>query len=465
MKISDIKDKKITIMGLGLHGGGIGTIRFLSAAGAKITVTDMKSKEELVASIDKLKDIKNINYVFSQHRPEDFQKVDMVIKNPAVKWNNKYIKMAIEAKVPVEMDSSLFFKFCKNPIIGITGTKGKTTTSSLIFEILKLAGKMPIKVGIGQTSVLDKLEKLEKDSIVIFELSSWRLSALGRAKLSPHVAVLTNIYPDHLNYYKDMDAYVRDKKYIFLNQKKNDWTIINHDNEILASIAPEIKAQTIGFSSERIENGKSVFIDGDLIYYRDGIDEKKVIDLAAIKILGEHNQMNILAAIGAAKAYGIENATIKKAVENFSGVPHRLELVRILDGVRYINDTAATTPEAGIAGLQAIKDNIILIAGGADKNLDMEGFARVIIERSKGVVFLAGEATNKIISAMKKVDPTLTDKSFKIVSSMEKAVELASREAEKGDAVLLSPGSASFGLFLNEFDRGDKFKDVVNKLK
>ncbi|MFZ5982289.1 MAG: Mur ligase family protein, partial [Patescibacteria group bacterium] len=205
MKIEELKGKKITVMGLGLHGGGIGTIKFLSGVGAKVTVTDIKAKEELAQSLEKIKGLKNVETVFGQHRREDFIKADMVIKNPGVPWNNQHIKLALENDVPVEIDASLFFKLCQNPIIGITGTKGKTTTASLIFEILKTAGKNPLQVGVGQVSVLDKLELLKKDTWVVFELSSWRLSGLGRAKLSPQIAVWTNFYPDHLNYYKDLE--------------------------------------------------------------------------------------------------------------------------------------------------------------------------------------------------------------------------------------------------------------------
>ncbi|EKD46634.1 MAG: hypothetical protein ACD_67C00136G0001, partial [uncultured bacterium] len=211
-------------------------------------MTDLKTKEQLSASLEKLKGLKNIQYVLGQHRMEDFSKVDMVIKNPAASWTDKHIKFALENKVPVEMDSSLFFKLCKNPIIGVTGTKGKTTTATLIHEILKSAGKNPIKIGIGQVSVLDKLLVLKKDSVPVFELSSWRLSALGRAKLSPHIAVLKNIMPDHLNYYGTMEKYFQDKKYIFLNQKSKDWLVINGDDNAFVDISKETKAQIIKFS-------------------------------------------------------------------------------------------------------------------------------------------------------------------------------------------------------------------------
>jgi len=175
MDKSYLKGKKITVMGLGILGGGEGAVRFLAEVGAIVTVTDIKSSEKLKKSVEKLKDLKNVKFILGQHRTEDFVKTDMVVKNPAVPWNNKHIKLALEKGVPVEMDSSLFFKLCQNSIVGVTGTKGKTTVSSLIYEILKADGKNVIKVGIGDVSVLDKLKMLKKNSVVVFEISSWRL--------------------------------------------------------------------------------------------------------------------------------------------------------------------------------------------------------------------------------------------------------------------------------------------------
>ena len=465
MDISELKGKKITVMGLGLHGGGIGTVRFLSEAGAQVTVTDLKTKEELAPSLEKIKDLKNVTCVFSQHRPENFTNTDMVIKTPPAPWSNKHIKLALEKKIPVEIDSSLFFKLCKNPIIGVTGTKGKTTTASLIYEILKLAGKNPVKVGIGQTSVLDKLKSIKKDSVVVFELSSWRLSALGRSKMSPQVAVITNIFPDHLNYYKSMDSYVADKKNIFLYQKKEDTCVINNDNEIIKKFESEVKAQLIRFSKNKILEGKSVYLENGIIYFNNGIDEKKVIEIEKVKLRGKHNVENIMAAVAAAKAVGVKIETIQKAIEEFSGVAHRLETVRELKGVKYVNDTAATTPEAAISALNSFSEPIILICGGSDKNLNMEELGKEICSKAKGVVFLKGQATDKIINGMKKFDACFDVENLKIVESMDKAVELAKSVSQEGDIILLSPGSASFGLFLNEFDRGDKFKQAVEKLK
>jgi len=452
-------------MGLGLHGGGIGTVRFLSGAGAKVIVTDLKSKDELAPSLEKLRDLKNIEYVLGQHRSEDFTQADMVVKTPPVSWSNKYIKLALDKKIPVEVDSSLFFKLCKNPIIGITGTRGKTTTSTLIFEILAAAGKNPLKAGIGQIPVLSKLEKLKKDSLVVFELSSWRLAALGRYKLSPKVAVFTNIYRDHLNYYKTMEDYAADKKNIFLHQKTEDTCVINWDNEIVRGLAVEIKSNLVKFSISKIAGGQAVYVENGAIYLNNGVDEKKVMEIADIKIRGAHNIPNILAAIGACAAMGVDLESMKKAIANFTGLPHRLEFVRELSSVKYFNDTAATSPEGALAGIDSFSEPIILISGGADKNLDVSELGKAIAEKVKAVVFLKGTATEKIISEVKKNLPVGEEKEFTVVDSMAKAVELAQSAAEAGDVVLLSPGVASFGLFANEFDRGDKFKEAVKNLK
>lgn len=467
MTFEYFKNKKITLFGLGLHGGGAGIVNFLAKNGARVIVTDIKTKEQLAPSLEKLKGLKNVEYVLGQQRSEDFSKVDMVIKNPIVSWENQHIKLALEKKIPVEMDSSLFFKLCKNPIIGITGTKGKTTTATLIFEILKLAGKNPVKVGIGQASVLDKIDALKKDSVVVFELSSWRLSALGRVKMSPHIAVITNILEDHLNFYKSMDDYIKDKKNIFLFQRPSDWLIINKQNEILEKISGEAKSKLFTFSLSGSGENNSVYLDGEDICLNNGIDSKKILALSDVKIPGRHNVENVMAAIAAVYAFGVEIEMIKKAVINFRGIPHRLELIRELKNVKYYNDTAATIPDATLSVLECFSQPIVLIVGGEDKGLDFSKLAQKILRSAKEVIFLKGSATDKLIEQIKKNLPETErgNTTFEIFDSMETAVNRASELAESGDIVLLSPGAASFGLFLNEFDRGDKFKAAVGKLK
>ena len=448
-------------MGLGLHGGGIGVIRFLVSAGAKVTVTDLKSKKELEASLNKLKDLVGIEYVLGEHRKADFLNAEMVVKNPAVPWTNEFIQLALGKNIPVEMDSGLFFKLCKNKIIGVTGTRGKTTTASLICEILRAAQRNPVKVGIAQVSVLDKLHELKNDSIVVFELSSWRLSALGRAGRSPEIAVFTNIFQDHLNYYAGVEEYLQDKKYIFSHQKKADVCVVNWDDEKLRNLEQEIPSRLVRFSKSKLEGEQVVYLAQDSLWANWDGQAEKIMDTAEIKIKGAHNVSNILASIGVAKVLGIEREAIKKGVRAFSGLPHRLEFVRELGRVKYYNDTAATSPDGAISSLNSFTENLVLIAGGSDKNLDMRELAKAIKQKTDRVIFLKGEGTEKIIAELRKLGE---DKNFAVVDSMEKAVALARDLAKSGDVVLLSPGTASFGLFVNEFDRGDKFKLAVNSL-
>jgi UDP-N-acetylmuramoylalanine--D-glutamate ligase len=462
MNIDELNGKKITVMGMGLHGGGVGIIKFLSEAGAKLVVTDLKSKEELELSLNKLKNISGVKYVLGKHREIDFLKTDMVIKNPAVPWTNKYVCLAIKNNIPVEIDSSLFFKLCKNKIIGITGTRGKTTTASLICEILHEAGLDPVGVGIGQISVLDKLKELKTNSLVVFELSSWRLSALGRYRLSPEIAVLTNIFQDHLNYYANLAEYIEDKKYIFSNQKATDFCVINEDDTQLKILENEINSQIVRFSKKEIVQANSVCVVNNVVYAKKERARKKILDIDEIKIKGAHNINNILASIGVAQALDIKPEIIRKGILSFVGLPHRLEFVRELDSVKYYNDTAATSPDGTISSLNSFVEDLVLIAGGSDKNLDMRELAITIKKKTDRVIFLKGAGTDKLIAEFKKMGE---NKSFLLVESMDEAVALAKNLAKAGDIVLLSPGTASFGLFLNEFDRGDKFKMAVNNLK
>lgn len=463
---SFFKNKRITVFGLGLNAGGVGTVKFLAAHGAReIIVTDIKEREELSASLAKLAPYKNVTYILGQHRPEDFTRVDMVIKNPVIPWTNEYVKLAEKHAVPVEMDSSIFFALCPAPIIGVTGTKGKTTTASLIAHILEQAGKRVVRAGIGQVGVLGALGKVTGESVVVFELSSWRLSALARIRKSPLIAVFTNIYPDHLNYYKTMQAYIADKKNIFLFQKQKGVLIANFDDAEVRALAQDAKGERIWFS-------RAGEIDGDGVWMRDGKicirkqgEEKELLPLAGIPLNGEHNVSNVLAAIAAALASGLTLKQIASGIASFPGLPHRLEYVREKNGIQYYNDTAATTPEATIAALSSFAAPIILIAGGSDKGLTFDAVAEEIIKRSKGLILFKGTATDKLIQALRKRLPAEeSERSFEVVESMKKAVELASRNAEPGDVVLLSPGAASFGIFRNEFDRGEQFRAAVEEL-
>lgn len=467
MKKSDFKGKKITVMGIGLHGGGVATVRFFAEAGAKVIATDMKPEKELAPSLEKLKDLKNVAYILGQHRIEDFTNVDMVIKGPVVSWNSKHIQAALKKKIPVEMDSSIFFKLCKLPIIGVTGTKGKTTTSTLIAEILRTAGEKVFTAGIGQEPVLNVLDKIEgiKNSVVVFELSSWRLSALGREGLSPHIAVMTNIHRDHQNYYGTMEKYIADKKYIFSGQKPGDYTILNYDDEKTRALGSESRSKIIFFTANSAADTAHDFVgvrEGK-IFYKSNAEEKIICDLGDIKLRGGHNIGNVLGAAAATLAVGVSAENICEAIKNFKGVSHRLEFVRELNGVEYYNDTAATMPDAAIAGINSFSEPIILIAGGADKNLEFAEFAKAVGDKVKKVILLKGDATEKIKNEIKKIGAEkMIDSEF---DNLKKTVLRAKSISGPGDVVLFSPGATSFNMFKNEIDRGEKFREAVGKLK
>jgi len=427
------KSKKVVVMGLGLHGGGAGVAKFFCSQEAEVLVTDLKTKKELKESINKLKGLP-IKYVLGKHRKEDFIGADLIIKNPDVPSDSLFLKIAKENNVPVETDISLFFDLSKAFIIGITGTKGKSTTATLIYQFLKTKHPRTFLAGNIGTSPLELLDRLKNSSDwVILELSSFELEDL---KKSPQIAVFTNILKDHLNRYKSMADYIKAKESIFKHQAKKDILVLNYDDPIVREFSACSK--TYFFSKEKI---------------------KKKYDVKAFKLYGEHNLSNISAAVLVAELLKVPKENIERIVKSFKGVPFRQEFIKEINSVKYINDTAATMPEAAIEALKAISarfpdSSIILIAGGQDKNLDYKGMGREIKKKVSELVLLPGTGSDKLKKELKgvKISP---------VGSMKEAVKKTSVLAEKGDIVLLSPGAASFNLFKNEFDRGEQFNKAL----
>jgi UDP-N-acetylmuramoylalanine--D-glutamate ligase len=472
MNIKDFKNKKITVMGLGLHGGGVGVAKFFSQAGAKVLVTDLRNRDDLKESLEKLKGLP-IEFILGQHRTEDFINTDLVIKNPAVPENSKYLQIAQENKVPIDTDVGIFFELCPAPIIGVTGTKGKSTVAALIAKMLARKYSDVVLAGNIRASVLEKLAQINKNSLVVLELSSWQLAGLRSHRKSPHVAVITNIMPDHLNRYPTMAEYIEDKKCIFKWQKakprKNihdvlggrDHLVLNYDDKMVRDLAKQVKSQVFYFTRENglLEDLKGAFVKGQEIFF--DREEKAICSLDDIPLVGQHNISNVLAAVTVARLYQVSAKSIKKALHKFKGLEGRLELIAEINGVKYINDTTATTPEATLAALNSFspKQNIILIAGGTDKNLDFHQLAEVIVKRVKGLILLPGTATDKI-------EPLLENRlSIFKANQMSEAVQQASRLTKEGDIVLLSPACASFGLFRHEFERGEAFAKAVSSIK
>lgn len=433
-----LRGKHITILGLGLLGRGVGDAKFLAEQGAILTITDLKNAEELAPSLAQLSTYENITYVLGEHRLEDFKNKDYVLKAAGIPLDSPYIAEAKKNGIPVKMSASWFMELSDVPVIGVTGTRGKSTVTHMLHAIMKEAGLSVLLGGnVRGVSTLALLNEVKEDSIALFELDSWQLQGFGDAKLSPDIGVFTTFLDDHANYYKgDIDQYLGDKANIFLNQNETDTLILGEQcAELIESrYEKDIRAHVVKVGAQDFR------ADWEL------------------KIPGEHNRYNAALAVEAARALDIEDAVIEKALGEFPGVPGRLELIREKDGVRFYNDTTATTPDATIAALKALSQeepNIILIMGGADKGLDMRPLIEEAQIRAKKIILLAGSGT-KLLSTFIQDAPVYEDLNAAVQDALESAAE--------GDIILLSPGFASFGMFKNEYDRGDQFTEIVRGL-
>jgi UDP-N-acetylmuramoylalanine--D-glutamate ligase len=457
----ELRGKRTLVMGLGIHGGGLGVARFLIDQGATVTITDLRSPEELRPSLDALAGLP-VRYVLGEHREEDFRNADLVVRNPGVPRESPYLQIARAAGAAIEMEMTLFFRLCPGPILGITGTKGKTTTTLLAGAMIRAQYPDTVVAGNLRISAIEALPQINASTPVVLELSSWQLEGLGEAQLSPHYACVTNLSPDHLNRYASMAAYAEAKQQIFLWQGADDVVVLNADDAEVASWADRAPGALVWFGEAAAPpavryDARGLWWGGEQICRSD-----------EIHLLGQHNRANIAAAAALAKSFGIETAHIRSAIRSCTGVPHRLEFVRDLAAVRYINDTTATAPEAVIAALRSIDAPIVLICGGADKNLPFDDMARAIVERVKAVVLLKGTATAKLKQALRdasrantRFDPTIAGP----FGDFAQAIAVARGQAAPGDVVLLSPGCASFGMFQNEFHRGDEFRRIVEELE
>lgn len=433
----DYSGLRALVMGLGVHGGGAGVARFLAQRGAMVTVTDLQSASALQDSIERLHGL-DVRYVLGEHRDEDFLNADFIVRNPAVPVTQRHLSLAREHGVPIYMEMTLFFMECPlDRVVGVTGTRGKTTTTVLLGEILKADGRDVVVAGNLRVSALEQLARIGPRTDVVLELSSFQLEGLDVIEASPRAAVVTNLLTDHLNRYPSLDAYFEAKRTIFRYQGADGILALNRDDPRLqtwADLAP-----------------------GFVVWYGAGDD---VPGSEAARLRGAHNRSNMAAAAAMASALGVERAVIGGAIERFGGVPYRQELIRELDGVWFVDDTAATSPDATLAALAVADRPTVLIAGGADKGLDFDELGRVVRAEGspvKAVVLLEGTATDRVAAVM-------GDRVAGRYDDLRRAVEAAWERAAPGDTVLLSPGCASFGMFRNEFDRGDQFNAIVRAL-
>ncbi len=434
--MKDFKNKKILILGLGLNQGGVGAAKFFAKQGALVLVTDLKSKEELQPSLEQLKEFKNIEYVLGKHRNEDIDWADLIIRNPKLLPDNPFLKYAKEKNKQIEMDMGIFLQYVKpEQIIGVTGTKGKSTTLSLIYEMLKASGKKVLYAGNIGKSVLDTVEYLKPNDLVVLELSSFQLEAFDEHQVSPKWVVITNIYPDHLDYYRSMEDYIQAKKVIAQYQTSKDFMFLWKNDKVTTTrdFLSGLKAKPI-------------------FYYKDDLP-----DNLSPTIKGSHNLNNIAAALAVAKTLGVNQRNALEAVKNFKGVEFRLQLIKEVDGIKIYNDSAATNPIPAIEALKSFP-NCILIAGGVDKGLEYKDFAYAIKKYAKEVFFIDGTATDKIKKYLKdkKVKGTYQD--------LAELLRDVKKTAKTGDVIVFAPGATSFNFFQNEFDRGRKFNAAVEKV-
>ncbi|MCD4756452.1 UDP-N-acetylmuramoyl-L-alanine--D-glutamate ligase [bacterium] len=454
-------NKKVLIFGLGLNDGGLGMTEYFLEQGAKVTITDGKSEEELKEPLKRLSTYPNITYHLGGHLESDFVENDIIVRNPAIKPNNKYLKIARDAGKEIVTQMALFHKLSPTPIVGITGTKGKSTTTTLIYELFKSKYEEKVLLGgnIGKSAIRE-LPGLNKNNISVLELSSFQLDGMGESRVSPHIAVITNIFSDHLDWHGSMEEYIEAKKNIFLHQGSDDYLVLNIDDDAtVRAFVNEAKGKVITISMK--DSDASYYMDENLRVFENG---NILLQLEDLILEGEHNFYNILCAIAVVRIYDLSVEKIVSVVQSFRGVSHRQEFVRDFKGVKYYNDTCATAVQSVIAMFDRFgegnKGKIVMIAGGIDKGMDYSKIAPYMENYLKSLILFEGSASEKISKYVS--DDIPVEKYF---DSMGSAIEKARELASDGDMVILCPGGSSFNMFINEFDRGNQFIEYVNSLK
>lgn len=455
---SYFEGKKITIMGLGLLGRGVGVTRFLCEQGAELLVTDLKTEEKLEDSLKELESLSGITYVLGQHRLEDFRDCDMVIKAAGVPLDSPYIEEAKMHGIPVKMDASLFLEYAPPGVrsIGITGTRGKSTVTHALYHALRrirenrmfkqgaLGGDTFGRIFIGGNvkghATLPLLDDVVSGDIVILELDSWQLQGFGDAHISPSIAIFTNFYEDHQNYYSSMKEYFEDKAHIFSHQKPGDYAVLG------VQMTPFIKQYGYTYPQDYCVT-----------------DSDDIPELWEFKILGEHNRYNMACVKAVLEYLECTESEIQDALESFGGVEGRLELLREVHGVAIYNDNNATSPDAVIAGLNTLggENNIVLIMGGTDKGVDMSRVIELIPRFCKSVILYPGSGTDTIRERLQSISTVRILEGI----DLKECVEKAFNECVPGDTLLFSPAFSSFGNeYKNEYDRNDKFVALVKAL-
>ena len=453
---SSVKNKRIAICGIGISNTPL-ALRFLEE-GAIVFACDRRSREAIGELADRLENA-GAELRLGENYLQNLE-VDVIFRTPGMSFNMPELKKARRDGIAVTSEMEVFFDLCPATIFAVTGSDGKTTTTTLIAKMLEADGK---KVHLGGNigkPLLPQLDDIGPDDFVVAELSSFQLISMRK---SPDVAVVTNIAPNHLDVHKDMQEYVDSKRNIILHQNAFSRTVLNYDNEITHDFKSDVRGQHMGFSMKgAVKNGAYMDENGDLyMAYRDM--KVPLMNKKDISVLGEHNVENYLAAISAVWGY-VRVDSIRKVAKEFMGVEHRIEFVRELDGVKYYNDSIATSPTRTIAGLKSFESPIVLLAGGYDKHIPFDPMIPYVLEKVKAIV-LSGPTANIIEECIVNHPDYNGSPAILKASGMQEAVQKAHDAATKGDVVTLSPACASFDAYANFMLRGDHYKKLVNELK
>lgn len=449
----DFKDKKVLVSGIAKSG--ISAAILLKKLGADVTVQDAKTEDKLGETAVELKN-EGFNMYLGSNPDDIIEDMDILVMSPGVPTDLPFVNKAREKNIPVIGEIELAYLFCKSPVIGITGTNGKTTTTTLVGDICKEYFKNTFVVGNIGNPFADIALETEKDGVVAAELSSFQLETINMFK--PKVSAVLNITPDHLNRHHTLENYIEAKERVFENQDENDFCILNYNDEVTRKMADKTNANVIFFSLGG-KTKEGIYSDEKSIYINALGHNEKIVDIDELKILGGHNVENAMAAIGCTAAIGVPLDIIRKVLKEFKAVEHRIEYVATINDIEFYNDSKGTNPDASIKAVEAMKRPICIIAGGYDKGSDFTEW----IDTFKGRVKFAA-----VIGAVKdKITATLDNAGFKNyerADTFEEAIDLCYKNAVPGDCVLLSPACASWDMFKSYEQRGEIFKEYVKKL-
>lgn len=452
-----IKFRKVAIIGLGVSN--LPLLDYMYEKKARVTVFDERNIESISKEVmDKITTY-GFEFNLGKNCLEKLKGFDIIFRSPSCLTTRAELQQEENRGAIITTEIEMVMKICPCKIIGVTGSDGKTTTTSLIYRILQKSGYHAFLGGNIGTPLFTKLPEMTPEDIVVLELSSFQLMGM---EVSPHIAVITNITPNHLNIHKDYEEYIEAKKNIFKYQKEDDILILNYDNEITRNCANEANGKVIFFSSkEKLDNG--FIVDGKVIKECEDRIRKHIFNGEDAILRGKHNLENMATAISATKTL-VSTEDAIEAIKEFKPVEHRIELVKEIDQVKWYNDSASSSPTRTLSGLNAFDEEIILIAGGYDKNLDYEPLAKPIVEKVKALL-LIGQTSGKIFDVVKEeLENQKKDLNIYMCENLEQTVNLAKKIAKPGNVVLFSPASASFDMFKDFADRGNQFKKLVNNI-